>query len=92
MRPANLPPWNNQYEPGTVQNKISGGWMTAVKIPDWRTASTAATQPATYSAAKTMVSSLPDPASKAKPTAQPVTATTTAAHHGTPGIPGMIER
>ena len=26
------------------------------------------------------------------PTAQPVTATTTAAHHGIPGIPGIIER
>jgi hypothetical protein len=39
-----------------------------------------------------MVRSLPEPASNAKPTAQPVTATTTAAHHGTPGIPGIIER
>ena len=66
--------------------------MTAVKIPACRTASTAATQPSTYSAEKTMVRSLPEPASNAKPTAQPVTATTTAAHHGTPGIPGMIER
>ena len=75
-----------------MQNKISGGWMTAVKIPDWRTASTAATQPATYNPEKTVVSSLPDPASNAKPTAQPVTAITTAAHHGTPGIQGIIER
>jgi len=68
--------------------------MTPVKIPDWRTVSTAATQPATYRAEKTLVSSLPepDPASKAKPTAIPVTAITTAAHHGTPGIPGIIER
>ena len=66
--------------------------MTAVKTPDWRTASTAATQPATYSAEKTVVSSLPDPASKANPAAVPVTASTTAAHHGTPGILGTIER
>jgi hypothetical protein len=35
---------------------------------------------------------LPEPASKAKPTETPITATTTAAHHGTPGIPGIIER
>jgi len=66
--------------------------MTAVKIPDWRTASNAATHPATYRPEKTVVSSLPEPASKAKPTATPVTATTTAAHHGTPGTDGTIER
>src|SRR5579875_296954 len=67
--------------------------MTAVKTPDWRTASTAATQPTTYSAANTIVSSLlPDPASYANPTAVAVTAITTAAHHGTPGMLGWIER
>ena len=32
--------------------------MTAVNIPDWRTASTAKMQPSTYDAAKTMLSSL----------------------------------
>ncbi len=66
--------------------------MTAVKTPDCRTASTAARQPSTYSPEKTLVSSLPEPASNAKPAAMPVTATTTAAHHGTPGTVGMIER
>jgi hypothetical protein len=39
-----------------------------------------------------VVSSLPDPASNANPTAHPVTAITAAAHHGTPGIQGIIER
>src|ERR1700741_2636603 len=66
--------------------------MTAVKTPDWRTARIATTQPSTYSAAKAVVSSLPDPASKAKPAAVPVTATTTAAHQGTPGMLGIIEQ
>ncbi|MDT5087923.1 MAG: hypothetical protein QOG47_630 [Mycobacterium sp.] len=92
LTPVNRAPWKRKYAPGTAQNRISGGWMTAVKIPAWRTASTAAAQPATYSVENTMVRSLPEPASNAKPTAQPVTARSTAAHHGTPGIPGIIER
>jgi hypothetical protein len=33
-----------------------------------------------------------DPASKAKPAAVPVTATTTAPHQGTPEMLGIIER
>ena len=30
---------------GTMTNRINGGWMTAVKIADCRTANTATTQP-----------------------------------------------
>jgi hypothetical protein len=57
-------PWNRKYADGTATNRISGGWMTAVNIPDWRTTSTAEMQPSAYDAAKTMLSSLsPAPAS-----------------------------
>ena len=45
--PAILSLWNMKYAPGTATKRISGGWMTAVKIPDRRTPSTASTQPAT---------------------------------------------
>ena len=62
--PPSWPPWNRKYAVGTATNRISGGWMTAVNIPDWRTARTAKMQPSTYDAAKTMLSSLsPEPAS-----------------------------
>src|SRR6202042_3573365 len=85
-------PWNRKYEVGTATNRISGGWMTAVKIPDWRTASTATILPSAYDAAKTKLSSLfPEPASKATPTAANVTASSTAPHHGIPGIFGCAE-
>ena len=67
--------------------------MTAVKIPECRTASTATTHPRTYSTAKTPPSSLPPlPASNAKPIVVKVTAIRIAAHHGTPGRFGCAER
>src|SRR5690242_9129299 len=74
-------------------NRINGGWTTAVKMADCRTARTAAMQPMTYSTAKALVSSRwPDAASKAKPATVAATAISTAPHHGTPGMAGWAER
>jgi len=62
--PPSWPPWKRKYAVGTLMKRMSGGWMTAVKIPDCRTARTAKMQPTTYDEAKTMPSSLlPVPAS-----------------------------
>lgn len=47
LRPWISELWNRKYAPGTVTNSSSGGWITAVKMPDWRTASTASRQPST---------------------------------------------
>src|ERR1700716_2837831 len=93
LMPVKWAPWNRKYEVGTATNRISGGWMTAVKVPVWRTASTAKMQPSAYAAADTKLSCLsPEPASNAKPTAVNVTASSAAPHHGTPGTLGCAER
>jgi hypothetical protein len=34
LMPVNVLPWNTKYAKGTATNRISGGWMTAVKTPD----------------------------------------------------------
>ena len=93
LMPVNCEPWNTKYELGTVTNRISGGWMTAVKMLAWRTASTAVTHPSAYMAAKTLPRSLlPEPASKANPIVVAITAIRTAPHQGTPARFGCAER
>jgi hypothetical protein len=64
LTPVSWAPWKRKYAVGTAMNRISGGWMTAVKIPAWRTASAAKMQPIAYNVAKTKLSCLsPEPAS-----------------------------